>query len=408
MKFVATERKNQTWIVTPVGAITAGTDADGRAVTLLSADIEVVGTAATPIFVPSAIVVEPEFFIANLPANGMWVQPGDCIKMASDGDSYYRVVTNITAGHDADSSYHDVVELQDEYGGFLSPGDDDTTGAVTYAPLVKDARSVYLDFTEYGGRAKFDNPGAPIRTARDAITAYLKRSVGIRIDWEALAADGWLDYHRIDGHMIDPDVSPLDWFVAEILPFLPCRMSWEGGGLRLRKADPLSAVRRAFLTVGKAGTDGERISKRPTLDPAGVVNDITIRYGWDESLGTFGGLLFTAGAGYSANATIAGGYMVNERAIASQALYGRRSVTIETRWTNDAATARKMGNQILNQQHKPRWRVAYWLAPSFGYLEVNDEVEITDSEMGITAQGVRIIEITHSRRGPVVTVEELG
>lgn len=336
------------------------------------------------------------------------LSPGDQIRLSVDGDEDWVKVAKFTASLTSTvpsnpTSYYNIVGTYQDYGGSYG-----ASYSLIKNPLPAAGGAAFIDCSTDGGQPSPIDSSRALRRANEVLYTYLRRSVGIRVDFDSLANDATLAAYQIDGVLDTPGISPLAWIQSEILPLLPAAMSWEGAGLRFRNLDPLRRRPRTSIKVGRQGLDGDRLSKRPVMSPDSVINAITVRYDFDATVGKFRNAVTTPPVGYSNAAPESAGFIVNERAILSEALYGRRTVEIEARWTADETTARAVGNSVLNRFHKPRWRIAYHLVPRFGFLDVADVIEITDEELGIGPESVRILEIEHSNDGPVVVVEEMG
>ena len=412
LQFYTTSRSNQLWKFTPAsGLYLETTDERGRKVTLLevSASIQHATTSAGPLFVPSSITTNPQRFIANTNFNGSWIAPGDQVRRSGDIDSWFRVITDIEGGNPDDANYYNVMSLNGDYGTLTSPTDDDTIGALDVIALPESNDRIFLDCSVVGGRPMDGDPSRDLRDANDVLWTYLQRSEGIRVDLANILTLDVINDYKIDGHLVDGDQSPLDWVRSDLLPILPIAPSWEGAGLRFRYIGQDNRNPDWFLTLGRDGPDGDRLSGRPTQDLSVVVNDLTVKYRFRPDSRTFTATLTTAKGGYNnfaQNPALQGREVVNNRALESQVKYGLRSATIETVWVSEEATARKIATQILDRKHKPRWRILYQLRREYGGFEVGDVAVITDSEVGIESAKVLAIEVTHTQEGPVVLFEE--
>lgn len=425
-RFVATERANATvtYGISSTAFLYAEDDAAGDEVTILQPTPYKLLTAYT-----SGGVTRPRFYpdgtstadiVEGLKSNGTDLRPGDFVRLFSDGsigsdkDAFFRCVWKVDAGSELDGSYFGVGSLDDDYyDSATSPApysalSAEASGTLTYVPMIRDARSCYLQCSEYGGRGRLGDPTDVLWEAGEVFATYLQRSEGIRVDFGAIAEDAALNAFRVDGQLLESGLSPLAWIERDLVPLLPFAKSWEGPGLRFRTLDPTETAYLVDVDLGSEGSDGIRLSRVSLLNPTSVINAVDLRYGWDESLKVFTKWLFTVSEGYSTQAAPSSSFVVHSRAMTSQRLYGRRSVAIETKWINNEDTARAVVNGILNRYHKPRWRLAYQLRREYGFLGVGDVVRMTDSELGISSQLVRLLEVEHGTEGPSVVVEEMG
>jgi len=389
----------------PDAQFEATVDALGRPVMLVDLEFAF-NLSSTSIFYPTGITTNKSKSVANLHNVKTWLNPGDQIKQSGDDDTYYRSVKDIESGNVDSSAYFGVALLDAEYGGLAVEEAGET---VTVVPLPEEG-SAYFDCSSKGGRPSLKDPHQVLFDSSDVLRTYLLRSPNIFVDFDGISKLFELDPYGISGHLIQGDISPLDWIRSELLPILPLVESWEGKGLTFNYLDFQQEKWVADLNVGKDGVDGDRIGKRPLVDVSDVYNDITLKYAYRPYTDRYDGFLIT-----NTNATIdpqntvlVGVSVVNSRAIQSQNKYGKRSKTISTKWIYTVDQARRYLNAMLNRFHKPRWRLTYHLNREWMWLGLNDIIRVTDSDIGLNNQLVRIVSISWLEQHLKVIVEEMG
>lgn len=346
------------------------------------------------------------------------IAAGDMIRFSAsaaqpDAEAYWRVCYKIDSGSPRNDDYYGIGILDREYAdsatAFPPPYDvltSEQSGDLQILPLIRDAGGCFIACDVYGGRSSLTT-GDVLRDANDVIYTYMLRSVGVEVDLSAIRGLEEVSAYKIDGQITDGSLSPLEWVTQNILPLLPMVVGWTGTGLTFLHIDPNDTIYVADLDVGRSGLDGDRISTRPIQDATSVINDVTIRYNWQAHKRSFANTVYTMPAGVDPQTQLSN-RVLSGKARLSQERWGKRSLTLETLWTSDEVTAKRAVAQLLDRYHKPRWRLVYQLKPEWGGLELNDIIRITDADMGISNTLVRIVEITHGRLGPTVTVEEMG
>ena len=413
------------------------TDGDGNAVTLISHLGAVEITSGTT---PDAMLMAPPsayyddtgpnyytYIIPNNTTEDEWVverpeypgiasnilDAGDALIMdadyGSDDTRWYRVIERAEISYTGDDGS---TKTSTNVGGYRLHDDfySASAGLTDSAWVVQniaEGAPIFLDCGTYGGRGVPTDPGRVLCNANEVLHTYLSRSRGIAIDLQSILSLTQISGYRIDGQITEADTTPLEWVTTALAPILPVARCFAGNGLRFFHIDPTATDYVADLQLGRPGRDGERVSLRPMQSQEAVINDVTVRYNWQADRQTFASAVFTMRADVDP-ATQRPSRVLNDRARRSQGLYGLRSITIETRWTSDESTAKKIVNSILDRYHMPRWRVAYRLTQGWGGLDVNDVVKMTDSDIGISGQLARIVEIQHNRQGPTVIVEQMG
>lgn len=393
-------------------SLEASTDPDGRNIT--TAD-------QLPIFVTGVWAWYPiGYGLARDTTHGLgdnaWgnvtnfhlLRPGDQVKWYFDAEHDWVQVSSFVTTETTDTpspstTFRNIVRTYDDYGGSAGAGYD-----LIAIPLPQEGAPVYVECRYHGGMGNPSDPGTVLREAQDVLFHYLGRTQDLSVDLDSVRALPLRDYH-IDGQILQGQGSVWAWLRADILPLLPVKETWGAHGLRFVLIDPQETVYRAALSLGREGTDGDRVGRRPIQDTSVVINQVTVLYDWDAARGRYRGAILTADTS-EPQGTLAdvNAIIVNDRALASQRTYGPRKRTIETQWTRSAVTAKALANNVINRYHHPRWQLTYDLAPRWGWLDLGDVVKMTDSDMGIGGELARIIHISHERMGARVTLEEMG
>lgn len=377
----------------------------GRIVTVIDVMKEVPINGVNLRWHPSTITTDPARFVALWPyGKGSSLSVGDMIKQNADNDTYYRIVTKFDDNHFEDSTLYGVVQMDEEYGGLAAQ--ESAEGEMI--PLIAEDNKIFFYTLDTGGRPSLQDPGVVLEKASDVLWTYLQRSKSIKIDLESIRTLAKIDGYKFSGQILEGTARPYDWVRKHLTPLLPVASTWTGKGFTLKYLDYSDRTYTANLLVGTDGIDGVRLSKRPNIDTSSVFNDITVKYLWDAEQEHYTSEVRTFQKSFSPQAAISGTYNMNSRALESIELYGKRTLVVEAYWISSEDVARRVCNDLANRYWKPRWRVLYKLVPKWGWLEVGDTVQFTDSEMGVTDAVALIAEITYTSSGPVVLLEEKG
>lgn len=391
--------RGKPWFKSTVTPYT-GTDGAGNLYTAIDVDFHAITTAAA-LYHPASI--GSALWVANMDLAGNYVQTLDKIRQTGDGDHFYRTIISVESGSEDDSSYYGVLELDGEYGGLAA--EDASTSKVV--PIPASGRSIWLACDSAGGAPKHTNEGEVLTAAPDVIAHYLRRSVGIKVNYASVYGLPLYDY-EFDGVVRDGDASPIEWLRENIYPLLPVAEAWTGEGYSLFEINPTDDRVAGSVEIGVSGRDGERLSGLIREPASVVVNDVTVLYAWIAPQENYRGYVYTAPEGWEGGGSLAIAWQVVGQALSSQTVYGRRNATVEAFYVARADTARRIHNQIVARKHKPRWRMVARLKRRWAFLDINAILEVTDPDVGLQAARARVIEVTYPPEGVTVLLEEMG
>lgn len=241
--------------------------------------------------------------------------------------------------------------------------------------------------------------GGSAATAWEVIEYLLTRYGEGSADWPRLrrVADR-LALYRVDSWIDDVVQSPWDWIEETLVEQLPVEVQAGPRGLYLveQRYRPDGTRHRGSVTEGEdAVRDGARTWSAPGP------NELTARYrsGLDgEYLARVimtGDLLQStpiALADPGADDLELARVVRDARCVQSYARWGlRQAPVVDVEWTWDTGTALAVLDWMADRDTLPAWEAVYWIYDGHD-LEIGDELELTDDELGLSDQPIVIME----------------
>jgi len=232
--------------------------------------------------------------------------------------------------------------------------------------------------SDYGGGLVSDKGGT--MTGLGEVLKWMLAKMSAPVALSAQQGErGELDEYKIHA-FINTDITVWEWISAEVMELFPVRWVEVDGGGYLRHWD-LSPGAQPVAHID-CDTQGVDIVSDLLCDNEDVRNYLTLRYAYGPS-GVHKSLTLAAEAGPSGSTVRAN--LLCQR---SEARYGRRAYTWESRLVADDATAARMLYALAREHALGRWSVIVE-DPESAYLEhmiPGDRVSLTSSAFGLTAQ----------------------
>jgi hypothetical protein len=213
----------------------------------------------------------------------------------------------------------------------------------------------------------------------DLVLWALLRS-GAAIDFGSWANVGkLLNAYSFEGFINDATIYAWEWIQGNIMPLLPVGVHIGANGVRpvfnlLDAIKDIAPVARWLVDQTSDTIQSGPITTN--TDPTDIVNDITIKYGYDVGK-----------TDYTATTRIAHSSKTdapNEYAQTSFNRYGNKQLTLEANYLYNAPTARLIAQHLLQAQAQPTYTITIVAAVQWGYIAVGDIIEVNAPDVGLT------------------------
>jgi hypothetical protein len=241
-------------------------------------------------------------------------------------------------------------------------------------------------------REGLPNPLGPgVLEGAGDVCIWALSSTGISIDFDAwYNIRNYLNEYKIAGYLQDPDITGLEWLQQEILPYLPIEIVQGNSGLSPR----LNLIASAGVVVPTEHIIAGSVFYRtgpvlPLTEPQDICNAVKVRFAWKGISQTYFGII-DIGPEQAAEQVLSN-EVIDEYCIISQTKYGLRRKTIELNYVYDYATAARIAQEYIRFNSMPRLGVTYNAVGYFGWLQVGDIIELTDTDINIQQQKAQIV-----------------
>lgn len=249
-----------------------------------------------------------------------------------------------------------------------------------------------------------------LRRASDVLRWALSLST-LRIDRSQLGRLRALAGIHVDTYINDPELSPWVWIRDVLLPLLPASAVSGPDGLYIAAWNYGATAEDATGPRLEVGRNCERSPNTPVVysDEGDVVNEITLQWALDASTGQYTrrktiGAQWVDGTNQETHPSI--------WAKRSQALFGKRTLSIEGPWVYDEATADVVMQALMRRHALPVRRLAVMGGPELEWARPGDVSLLTDAELFFTNRPVHIETVRSSDDGLVeiglVVFDQLG
>ena len=216
-------------------------------------------------------------------------------------------------------------------------------------------------------------------------------NTNIDIDYDAwYNVRTYLNEYKLAGYLQDPDITGLEWLQQEILPYLPIEIVQGNNGLSPR----LNLIASAGVVVPTEHIIAGAVFFRtgpvlPLTEPQDICNAVKIRFAWKGQTQAYFGII-DIGPEQAAEQVLSN-EVIDEYCIISQSKYGLRRKTIELNYVYDYATAARIAQEYIRFNSMPRLGITYKAVGYFGWLQVGDIIELTDTDINIEKQKAQIV-----------------
>jgi len=237
-------------------------------------------------------------------------------------------------------------------------------------------------WVEYGDGGGFPNPyGDGALSGGGDVCRYILELSDLVVDWAAWnGMSGILNRYRFAGYVNDDTVDAFDWLLENIVAFLPIEII--NGERGIRPVLSLYHYANHFDPVFDfvEGGDVEIVSPLvPLREPADVVNDVTLSFGWSGQSESFRTRMRISDTG--------GNQLSIKDSIAKTSVdrYGRRQSSLESYFIYDMNTASKVLRDRIRINALNAIGIEMDCHPRLGFVRVGDVVTLTSERLKMTS-----------------------
>jgi hypothetical protein len=256
-----------------------------------------------------------------------------------------------------------------------------------------------------GGTVGPYRAAGPLTAATDVLRLAAERST---LDWDEgsiVGAGEVLDLYRLDGYL-DAQVAPLDFVRAELLPILPIALvpGPRGISIVLTNRAPRADEAVAHLEQGRNAW-ADSLSLTPETEADDIVGAVAISYDYRPRDGSFSKQqTLTANASEAAAAAAASASLASFLAQGPAGQPPGR-VDVETAFVGRAEVAGLIAQDIFAARSTPRASRTYRVGPDLAGIAPGQAVLLTDADLGLTRQPVRVLRWAPLPGGVGLTLE---
>ena len=266
------------------------------------------------------------------------------------------------------------VQFTHSSGGFQNPVDDESS-------------RFFVSWMNGGG---FKSPitNAPLSKAGELCLYMLSLSDQKVNMKEWIAIKSRLNAYSFDGYINEFDLTPLEFLENEIIPFLPISIIQSEEGLK--PVFDVLASGAYLLAIDSIVASSEFQLEQPisTLsDTSQIINDYTLQYVYDTKENEHKKTIRITGEGkdYYENVTS------NQMSIDSFQRYGSRPIKESSNFIHDDTTAALIVFDKISMFSSLSKVISYRCSSRFGYLNIGDIIELTDSNANFENRLLQVI-----------------
>ena len=246
----------------------------------------------------------------------------------------------------------------------------------------------YWAFIEEG----LPNPiGEGVLEGAGDVCIWALSNTGIDIDYNAwYNVRNFLNEYKIGGYLQSPDITGLEFIQQELLPYLPIEIVQGNNGLSPRLNLMASAgvvLPTEHITAGAVFFRTGPIL--PLTEPQDICNAVKVRFAWQGRTQAYIGII-DIGPDQAAEQVLSN-EVIDQYSIISVSKYGLKRKTIELNFVYDYATASRIAQEYIRFNSMPRLGITYRAVGYYGWLQVGDIIELTDSDISIDRQKAQIV-----------------
>ena len=245
----------------------------------------------------------------------------------------------------------------------------------------------YWAFIEKG----LPNPiGEGVLEGAGDVCIWALSRTGIDIDFNAwYNVRSYLNEYKIAGYLQNPDTTGLEFVQQELLPYLPIEIVQGNNGLspRLNLIASSDAAPTEHITAGAVFFRTGPVL--PLTEPQDICNSVKVRFAWRGITQAYFGII-DIGPDQAAEQALSN-EIVDQYSIISVSKYGLKRKTLELNFVYDYATAARIAQEYIQLYSMPRLGITYKAVGYYGWLQVGDIIELTDSDISIDRQKAQIV-----------------
>ena len=248
--------------------------------------------------------------------------------------------------------------------------------------VVNNDLEYWIEWNQAGGLVNPTGSGA-LELGGDIIIWALE-SLGITYDRERWnAARDALNEYKFAGYINDANLKCFEWIQSNIIAYLPVTVAAGPNGLYPiidARIDTIQTKARIRLTNS---SEFRRVSPISPLDNQ-IVNSLTVRFGprgngaEQETYMSYAKISYNPPDQADARFELLSPY-----SIVSYQRFGEQTEVINLDFVYDMETASRIAANQIKTRALPEKKITYRAAFRFGFLELGDIIELTDSELGL-------------------------
>jgi len=215
---------------------------------------------------------------------------------------------------------------------------------------------------------------------------------GVDVDYDAwYNARHFLNEYKFAGVITDDTVTGLDFIQQEIIPYLPIEIVLSNNGLSPRlnlMVEGVTITPTEHITAGAVFFRSGPVL--PLTEPQDICNSVTVYFSWYGLKQAYFGTVFV-GSDQPAELRNLSNESVQEYSIISQSKYGLKHKVLELNYVYDYSTASRIAQEYIRFNSMPRLGITYKAVGYYGWLQVGDIIELTDSDISIDRQKAQIV-----------------
>ena len=215
---------------------------------------------------------------------------------------------------------------------------------------------------------------------------------GVDVDYDAwYNVRHFLNEYKFAGVITDDGVTGLDFIQQDIIPYLPIEIVLGNKGLSPRLNLMVEGVTVTPVDHITAGSVFYRTGPViPLTEPQDICNSVTVYFCWQGlKQAYFAGVY--VGIDQPGELRNLSNESIQEYSIVSTSKYGVKHTILELNYVYDYATASRIAQEYIRFNSMPRLGITYNAVGYYGWLQVGDVIELTDSDISIDRQKAQIV-----------------
>jgi hypothetical protein len=224
------------------------------------------------------------------------------------------------------------------------------------------------------------------------ICIWALTATNVQIDYDAWHnVRTYLNEYKFAGYLQDPEVTGLEFLERHIIPYLPLEIIQGNNGLSPRLNLLVSGtvvIPTEHITAG--GVFYRTGPIIPLSEPQEICNAVKVRFAWQGKQQAYFGVI-DVGPDQPGLQRLCN-EVIDEYSILSVAKYGKRQKNIDLEFVYDYDTAARIAQDYIRLNAMPKLGITYNAVGFYGWLQVGDIIELTDTDINIEKQKVQIIQ----------------